>query len=157
MKLPKNILKLWNIRIGFTHDYFCFQLSFCYFCPTLIKVIKQDSRQKHMHRYTDIYVVSFQANNSFLLVYVFIVHIFFFLQMKTLIMLFAIGLMSPLICEGSGLCMTACNSDSCEGGCKIKGYFSGMCSSDLRCPRGVVDQWFATVSNCWIPFDNKLW
>lgn len=43
--------------------------------------------------------------------------------MKTLVILFAIGLMSPLLCEGLGLCMTACNSDFCEGGCKIKGYF----------------------------------
>lgn len=150
MKLPKNILKLWKIRIGFTHDYFCFQLSFCYFCPTLKKVNKQDCRQNQIHRYTDVYLVSFQANNSLFLVYVFIVHIFFL--MKTLVISFAIGLMSPLLCEGLGLCMTACNSDFCEGGCKIKGYFSGMCSSDLSCPRGR-----PTVSNCWIPFDNKLW
>lgn len=67
--------------------------------------------------------------------YTCLLYIFFF-KMKTLVILFAIGLMSPLLCEGLGLCMTACNSDFCEGGCKIKGYFSGMCSSDLSCPRG---------------------
>lgn len=134
MKLPKNILKLWNIRIGFTHDYFCFQLSFCYFCPTLKKVNKQDCRQNQIHRYTDVYLVSFQANNSLFLVYVFIVHIFFLDEDTRYIICHRTHV--PAALQGLGLCMTACNSDFCEGGCKIKGYFSGMCSSDLSCPRG---------------------
>lgn len=53
--------------------------------------------------------------------------------MKIFVILFVIGFMFLLFCEGLGFCMIFCNFDFCEGGCKIKGYFFGMCSSDFSC------------------------
>lgn len=54
--------------------------------------------------------------------------------MKALSLVFAIVLMSLLISEGLGACMTACDQDLCNSDCRAKGKLTGVCTNYDKCP-----------------------